>query len=221
MRRHKAVARIFLLLSIVNFALAGVAQIPTTHETRVDLVTGAEDVTEASEREHTQSGVLPELLGRPSTAGHLQSRFDLIPARSFNTESLSIDSEDPEGKKFFNEELIRKMKEYLVLGTIAGIFTGVANGIQKEILGTVSPGAYVLFFFYLHPSPSCQHSNDVGHKHILTMVYLSTTIGRSIEPLIEHHGDKEDLVSRSLSNMRDGDLQMLSMFSRRMLNRLD
>jgi hypothetical protein len=141
MRRHKAVARIFLLLSIVNFALAGVAQIPTTHETRVDLVTGAEDVTEASEREHTQSGVLLELLGRPSTAGHLQSRFDLIPARSFNTESLSIDSEDPEGKKFFNEELIRKMKEYLVLGTIAGIFTGVANGIQKEILGTVSPGA--------------------------------------------------------------------------------
>ena len=141
MRRHKAVARIFLLLSIVNLTFAGAAKTPTMHETHVDLVTGVDDVTEASEREHTQSRVLPELLGRPSTAAHLQSRFDLIPARSFNTESLSIDSEDPEGKKFFNEELIRKMKEYLVLGTIAGIFTGVANGIQKEILGTVSPGA--------------------------------------------------------------------------------
>jgi len=147
MRRHKAVARIFLFLSIVNFTFAGVApqQTPTMHEMRVDLVTGAEDVTEAP---HTQSGeLLPELLGiRPSTAGHLQSRIDLIPAASFN--HGSIDLSDPESTKFFNKELNRKLKEYLILGTIAGVVTGVANGIQKQILGTVSPGAYVFFLIF-------------------------------------------------------------------------
>jgi len=53
------------------------------------------------------------------------------------------------------------------------------------------------------------------------MVFLSSTVGRSVEPLIEHPQDQEDLVSRSLSNMRDEDLQMMSIISRRMLNSLD
>jgi hypothetical protein len=137
MRRHKAVARIILFLSIVNFTFAGVAHTPTMHETPIDLVTGAEDVTEASERVHAQSGELPELLGRSSTAGHLHTRVDIFPAGSFNY------PEDQDNTKFFNKELTRKMKEYVILGTVAGVFTGVANGIQKQILGTVSPGAYV------------------------------------------------------------------------------
>jgi len=185
MRRHKALARIFLFLSIVDFTFAGDAQIPMMDEMPVDLVTGADDVTVASETGHTQSGVLPKLLGRPSmsTAGNLHSRQDVIPAQSFNH------LEDPESKKFFNKELIRRMKEYLVLGAVAGLFTGVANGIQKQIAGTVSPGA--------------------------------TTVGRSVEPLDEYPQDQEDLVSRSLSNMKDEDLQMLSIISRGMLNNLD
>lgn len=140
MRHHKAVARIFLFLSIFNFTFAGVAlaQTPTMHKMRVDLVTEAEGVTGSSERGHTQSEGMPEWVGGPSTAGHLQSRFDMAAAQSFEHRG------DPEDQKFFNKELNRKMKEYLVLGAIAGVFTGVANGIQKEILGTVSPGAYVL-----------------------------------------------------------------------------
>ena len=145
MHRHKAVARIFLFLSIVNFTFAGVVRTRTMDETRVDLATGAEDVTEAPERAHTQSEELSELLGSPSTVEHLQSRFDIIPAQSFKY------PEDKESNKFFNKELNRKLKEYLVLGSIAGVFTGVANGIQKEILGTVSPGAYV--FLPLLSSP--------------------------------------------------------------------
>jgi hypothetical protein len=59
---------------------------------------------------------------------------------------------DPEANKFFNEELNRKMKEYLVLGMVAGAFSGVANAIQKQIMGTVSPGAYV-FYFDVFPLP--------------------------------------------------------------------
>jgi len=141
MRRHKAVAGIFLFLSIVNFTFAGLAQAPAMHETSVDLVTGVEDVTEASERGYTQSEELPDWLGRPSTAGHLDSR-DIIGPTSFNNRP----GDPAEDGKFFNKELTRKMKEYLVLGAIAGVFTGIANGIQKQIFGTVSPGAYVFTF---------------------------------------------------------------------------
>jgi hypothetical protein len=52
-------------------------------------------------------------------------------------------------------------------------------------------------------------------------LYLSQTVGRSVETLIEHPQDQEDLISHSLSNMKDDHLQMLSIFSRRMLNNLD
>ena len=137
MHWHKAVTRIFLFLSIINFTFAGIAQTPTMHEMRIDLVTGVEDVTEVSERGQMQSEELPELLGRPLTAGHLHSRD--IPG-----------AEDPKTKKFFNKELIRRMKEYFVLGAVAGVFIGIANGAQKEIFGMVSPGAYV---FTSPPSP--------------------------------------------------------------------
>jgi hypothetical protein len=204
MRQHKVVARIFLFLSIANFTFAGVANTPTMHEMRVDLVTPAEDVTEASERGHTQSEELPEWLGRPSTAGHLHSRLD-PPAQAV----------DPDENKFFSKELIRKMKEYFILGSIAGTFIGVGNAIQKEDFGTVSPGAYVFFY-----PPSCQHLNGVCQTYS-DWLYLSQTVGRSVEPLIEHPQDQEDLVSHSLSSMKDHHLQMLSILSRRMLNSLD
>jgi hypothetical protein len=45
--------------------------------------------------------------------------------------------------KFFTDELKGRMKDYLVLGTVYGIYTGTMNAIQKEIQGTISPGAYV------------------------------------------------------------------------------
>jgi hypothetical protein len=140
MRPHEAVARILLFLSIVNFTFAGVAQTPMMHEMRVDSVTGAEDVTEASERGHTQSEELPEWLVGPSTTGPLHSRVDPIPVIDG---ALPTEPEDPDSKKFFSKELIRRMKEYFVLGAVAGVFVGLSNGMQKQIFGAVSPGAYV------------------------------------------------------------------------------
>ena len=57
MRWQQAVARIFLFLSIINFAFAGVAQkTPTMHK----------------------------MLGRPSTAKHLHSRVDPEDTKFFN-----------------------------------------------------------------------------------------------------------------------------------------
>ena len=55
----------------------------------------------------------------------------------------------------------------------------------------------------------------------LTMVCLSQTVGRAVEPLDEYPEDQEDLVSLSFSDMGDEDLQSLSIMLRRMLNRLD
>lgn len=221
MRLYKTVAQIFLILSILNFTFAGIAffsQTPTTDEMRVDLGPGAEDVTVASsEKGHTQSEELPEWLGRPeSTAGNLHSRGRLLERQLVNADDLEKD-------KFFSPELNRKMKEYLILGSIAGVFTGVANGMQKEIIGTVSPNSYVLFFYASPPPTSCQPLNGVSHKPILTtVVYLSETVGRSVEPLDDEPSrDQEDLVSRCLSNIKDKDLQMLSIISRRILSGLD
>ena len=105
----------------------------------VDFVSGtADDVTEPSERGHTQSEELPEWSGIPaSKAGDLHSRVDPLGPQL-------IKPDDPEKDKFFNEEVIRKMKEYLVLGTVSGVFVGISNVMQKEIFGVVSPNAYVL-----------------------------------------------------------------------------
>ena len=52
--------------------------------------------------------------------------------------------------------------------------------------------------------------------------YLSQTVGRrAVEDLDERSEDQKDPLSRSLSSMKDEDLQMLSFVSRRMLNSLD
>ena len=61
-----------------------------------------------------------------------------------------------DAEKFWSEEMIQKTKDYAVLGTVAGVSTGLINGMQKEIMGTVSPGAYVspLSLFCRHPTES-------------------------------------------------------------------
>lgn len=64
-----------------------------------------------------------------------------------------VPSVTPEVDKFFNDELKQKMKEFAVLGTAAGVSTGLINGVQNEIMGTISPGAYV--------SPLLPKSNQV------------------------------------------------------------
>ena len=63
----------------------------------------------------------------------------------------------------------------------------------------------------------------VTQIHILTiyMLYLSQTVGRSVESLDEDPPDQEDPLSRSLSNMGDDELKMLSFISRRMLSSVD
>ena len=52
-------------------------------------------------------------------------------------------SSEPEADKLLNDELKPKRRDYAILGTVDGIFTGPINGVRKEIKDTVSPGKYV------------------------------------------------------------------------------
>jgi hypothetical protein len=45
--------------------------------------------------------------------------------------------------RFFDEALRQRIFAYTILGSIAGISAGLINGVQKDIFGTISPGAYV------------------------------------------------------------------------------
>ena len=65
----------------------------------------------------------------------------------------------PEAEKFFNDELMAKIKDYAILGTVAGISTGIITATQKEIMGTISPGAYVSALF-----PPFLADIQPGHK---------------------------------------------------------
>lgn len=49
--------------------------------------------------------------------------------------------------RFFDKALRTKIFRYTILGTVAGLFSGVASDVQKEIFGTVAPGAYVSTLF--------------------------------------------------------------------------
>jgi hypothetical protein len=72
------------------------------------------------------------------------------------TESASAAPEEPgpltaptgsKADKFFTDEMKQRMKDYAVYSTVAGVSMGIINGIQKEIMGAVSPGAYVSALF--------------------------------------------------------------------------
>jgi hypothetical protein len=68
----------------------------------------------------------------------------------------------PKADEFFNKELMGKIKDYSILGTIAGVASGVISSIQKQIIGTISPGAYVSALFPPSPAdiyPSHKHSD--------------------------------------------------------------
>jgi len=50
--------------------------------------------------------------------------------------------EDPEDAKLFLNKVLRtKIYRYVILGTIAGTFSGVVYSVQKDIYGSIAPGA--------------------------------------------------------------------------------
>lgn len=79
-----------------------------------------------------------------------------------STVAKAASKEAPEAEKFFNKELMQKIKDYSILGSVAGIAGGVITSIQKEVMGVVTPGAYVSALFPPSPAniyPSNKHSD--------------------------------------------------------------
>lgn len=201
MWRYKTIAPIFLVISVVTFVLAGAAQ-PLE-------IYGAPDYLGQVVKDTTKElnpGILPTNLEPPQVK---PPQAPQPPPQPDNPEP------DPEGGKYFTEELKQKIQDYLTLTTVeVAVGAVTAEALQKQDAGTVAPGAYVRLFPSLLP-----------HKHILiclsqTLVYrdlISRAFGVS-RTLNDH---QEDLVARSLVNLRDEDLQILGALSRRLFECLD
>jgi len=238
MRWLKAAAQFFLFLAIVNLTFAGIAlfspsQTLTIHEMRVVIssATVVEDVTEASETErHTkwQSEELPE---SPTTPRHLHSR----PIATTTTHTTRLG-------EFVAKTVEEDQTRLLATPTIGA---GIAEG-PTVIRRQLDFAAAQSFKYSDDPNEDKFFNKELNRKLkeylvlgaiagvitgiangaqkqiIGTVSPGSQTIGRSVEALDdEHPRDQEDLVSRSLSNMSDKDLQMLSIVSRRLLGRFD
>jgi hypothetical protein len=54
--------------------------------------------------------------------------------------------------RFLDRTLREKIWRYSILGSIVGITGGLISGVQKDIFGTVSPGAYVSTLFPSTPA---------------------------------------------------------------------
>jgi len=204
MRRYKTVARVFLVLSVIDFTFAGLPHTRAAHEVRADLVTVVADVVmEASDKRSSMAAgqahsrrdpgglSIPEQVPQPALPAEppplvaqpppltqpigpaeppplVQPIDPAQPAHPAEPASkpAAASEKELEAAKFFNKELTRKMKEYLVLGFVAGAFTGVTNAIQKQIMGTVSPGAYVFYFTSFFSLLSCQLFIFNGPRHV-------------------------------------------------------
>jgi hypothetical protein len=93
----------------------------------------------------------PQLHGNlpPVSEAPLSSAESVASAPTVQGEEKGKMEPSPNFEKFFTEEMMQKVKDYAVLGTVAGVSTGIINAWQKEIMGTVSPGAYVYLLFPL------------------------------------------------------------------------
>ena len=66
--------------------------------------------------------------------------------------------EDPDDKLFLNKVLRTKIYRYVILGTIAGTFSGVMYSVQKDLYGSIAPGAYVsLHIYFIATFLTCHH----------------------------------------------------------------
>ena len=155
MRRYnlRIVALIHLVLSIVDFTFAGLAQSRAMYKSRADRVGLAEDMTKVSEKRYEPLGKLLEESRKRSTAGHAHSREDPV------TEVEDTVS-NPDDEKFFSDELKEALREtyyYVAVNTAVTTFASPSTFLSG--LAPLHHGAYVLPLFSL-----CQHSNSLGHK---------------------------------------------------------
>lgn len=203
MRQYKTVVRTLLVLSVVDYTFASLAlsrAIRGARSAGTEVLKVAEDVT------HMGMGSDKEAMGLKANAPPEPASPDPKP----NSEEVV----------FFNGELREKVQEYYIMATLLAVTTSVSRAAQFQISDKVDPGRYVSV-------SSFPLLNRLDHKNL---VCLSSTVGRKdfitrtfgvSQTLNDHRQGQEDLVSRSLTNWRDGDLRFLGTLSSRLLESLD
>jgi hypothetical protein len=161
-------ARIFLILSVVNFTLADLAKSRAMLDAHADWMKMAGDMSKASEKWHKPLDELSEPSAKWSTAMHAHSESmdassdDSVTGPKADTPP---DSATDDGKKFLNEEWKEETKEDMVSAVISTAVTTLASEFVDEITGPADPGSCV---FFPIASLFCQHFNGLSDKTILT-----------------------------------------------------
>jgi hypothetical protein len=142
MKRYKTVARIFLILSVVNFTFAGLVQSRATQEAVVHSVKMAEDMTKASEKWHRPLDELSEPSAKRSTAMHAHSRDDSSDDSVTGPKAdTPADSVIDDGKKFFSQELKEETEEDMVFTIVVGAVGGLVGQFRSGITSPADPGS--------------------------------------------------------------------------------
>jgi hypothetical protein len=148
MRWYKTVARIFLILSVVDFTFAGLAQPRAMLDAHADWMKMAEDMTKASEKRHKPFDELSERSAKRSTVGHAHSRDDGSEDSETGPKAdTPPDSVTHEESKFFNGEWNDEAKEEMVFVVAVGAVTGLASQFRDGITGPADPGSCVFSYF--------------------------------------------------------------------------
>jgi len=102
----------------------------------------------------------------------------------------------PETHTWFNDADMQKLKTYGVVGVVAGVSVGLAFGVVKKLIDDHSHGSH----------PAGRHLAGSG------------VVGRGTNM---HPRPRKSPVSRAPAKLRDEDLRLLSILTRRALERLD
>jgi hypothetical protein len=143
MQRYMTVARIFLILSVVNFTLAGLAQSRAMLGAHADWMKMAGDMKKTSETWHKPLDGLSGPLTKRPTAMHAHSRDgdssdDSVTGPKADTPA---DSVIEDGKKFFNQELKEETDEDMVLTVVIGAVAGAVSQFRSGITTPADPGS--------------------------------------------------------------------------------
>jgi hypothetical protein len=152
MRWYKTVARIFLILSVVDFTFAGLAQFRAMLDAQADCMKMAQDIMKASEKRHKPLDELSERSAKRSTVGHAHSRDvsdgseDSVTGPKVETPPGSVTDEE---SKFFNEEWKGDTVETLVFTVALGAVTSLASQFYPSQLhdGITYPSPCVFSYF--------------------------------------------------------------------------
>ena len=136
MRQYKTVARILLVLSVVNFTWAGLAQSPAMYEARPQLV--KMDTTRASEKWPMSLKELSEWSGKRSTAGHAHPREVPVSALEDTVSSP---------KKFLSDEFKGELREDSIYAVVTVAVASLVGNFRNAWTTPADPGSYVFATF--------------------------------------------------------------------------